>query len=250
MALVSDTLSNDEKVAFQLQMIYDEAALLRVVELVCHTSTTDLTKVLTDKLKSISSVVSPNWEANPNFPFWALGIKKAAQSLIDQAKDYNDAYDSMKNDENASSTDHDKVLCIWKLYFATFLVQHLYIRLRSLEIPVDGAIVLESPVVGVTVNDCHNIFWQINGIAKSILDALDVESIVAYFNSLQNKTSTVKCPVLDVQKLRECIASEPVDITDLVNAITFEVVEEEVNLVEFIPYIVDKLLKKEHVKEK
>ncbi|KAJ1916821.1 hypothetical protein H4219_003554 [Mycoemilia scoparia] len=160
--------------------------------------------------------------------FWAVGTKMAAQALFDQAKEYIDAHGLFKNDQNASSTDHDRVLCIWKLFFAANIIQHLYLRLRKSKNPVDE----------VTIEDCEKMIQRIKEMAKPIIDGLGVEDYESYIAKYGGDANAVVAVDLSIEKLREFIASEPIDITNSVMAITFYLGEEEdVELVYYISYI-------------
>ncbi|KAJ1916691.1 hypothetical protein H4219_003650 [Mycoemilia scoparia] len=213
--------------------------LLQVLSHVCHSDSTDHTQILVSLLASTGSQTTPNWKDGPKFPLWALIIRQAAQSLIDQVKEYTVTHGGglTKSNQSASSTDHGRVLCIWKLYFATLLVKHLYACLGT----------SKGPIEGVTMDDCQNMLEEIRVMTDPIFMALGVDNLrVIMCKCLNNikdvvipdldaqRIQTVVTPVLDVQKLRECIANEPIDITFSVKAITYAIGEDKLNLIEFI----------------
>ncbi|KAJ1913398.1 hypothetical protein H4219_005232 [Mycoemilia scoparia] len=228
MQSASDTLPGFDRGFPLATMFYFENILFKVLSHICHTNATGLTEELTEHLESIGSQSSPNWTENTNINEWALGIKQADQALIDQAKDYIDAHGLTKNDQNPSGTDNGMVLCIWKLYFAIHLVQHLYFNLILLERPVDV----------VTTDDCINMFGQIKQIVGPTLGTINADNLDAYFTEFLSNDANAVNPGHVVQKIDECIASEPVDITDSVKAITFDVDGKAVNLVDHINNLV------------
>ncbi|KAJ1916686.1 hypothetical protein H4219_003645 [Mycoemilia scoparia] len=239
MQSTSVTAFNLEKFKFSSRMSYFKVILLQVLFHFCDISAFEPTKELTDNLDSIGSKSSPNWKENPNINMWALVIKSAAQALISQAKEYTDAHGLIESKHNDGDTDHDRVLCIWKLYFATFLVQHLHVRLELLKRPVGGVTtVVKIPVIIATVDDCHNMFEQIIDISNPII-ALDSEGFESFFGKLQRNIYDEVFITLNNQKLHECIADQNVDITDSAKAITFGLGLIEFNLFQHIKAIVD-----------
>ncbi|KAJ1911871.1 hypothetical protein H4219_005804, partial [Mycoemilia scoparia] len=189
-------------------MFYYEKVLFTILLSVCYTNATDLIKELADKLNSINP--SSNQKENTNINEWAPEIKQAAQSLIEQAKEYNVAHGLTKNDQSASGTDHDRVLCILKLHFAISFVLKLYDCLTPLGRSVDG----------VTTNDCNVMFWDTKSIVDPTLHAINIASYDAYFEQHPKVGANAVYSDYVVQKIHEHIASEHVDITDSVNAIT------------------------------
>ncbi|KAJ1916673.1 hypothetical protein H4219_003632 [Mycoemilia scoparia] len=226
------TLTDDERDAFYKRTTFFARLLPEVLYSFSHWEVSTLTPKLTDKLTSIGNIVLPVWKENTNINKWALEIKQAAQSLIDQAKELNPDNGLFKGDQSPSGTDHDRVLYLWKLYFATFLLQHLYGRLRFLEITEDGVEVLESLVEHVTAFDCYEMSGQIENMVNQILDA--VKDPEASSGDFEDSTDTVVDPVLVVQKIRTYITGQQVNIIASVKAIAFDVDGKAVNLVNCI----------------
>ncbi|KAJ1916677.1 hypothetical protein H4219_003636 [Mycoemilia scoparia] len=222
MQSASDTLSNIDKATLLMATVYLKDILFRILSHVCHINALGLTQELADKLMGIKK--SPNWTENTNINKWTLEIKQAAQLLIDQAKELNPDNVLFKVDQSASGKDHEKVLCIWKLCFATYLVLDLHGYLTILGRPVDG----------VTFDECYNMFGQIKDIVDPILGVINVSNYEAFFEEYPKANANAVNPSHVVQKIHECIASEPVDITGSVKAITFDVDGEAVNLVNCI----------------
>ncbi|KAJ1914323.1 hypothetical protein H4219_004843 [Mycoemilia scoparia] len=220
------TLTGYGRAVLYLSTRHLKDRLFRVLLHVCHCNATGLISELADKLNSINP--SSNQKENTKINEWALGIKQAAQALIDQAKELNPGNGLFKGDQSASGTDHDRVLCIWKLCFATYISKNLYEYLEKLKTPVDG----------VTTDDCFNMFGQINDIANPILGTIGVDNLNDIYKIVLSNGANVDYPEHVVQKIHECIASEPVDITDSVKAITFDVDGKVVNLEDHINNLV------------
>ncbi|KAJ1911870.1 hypothetical protein H4219_005803 [Mycoemilia scoparia] len=197
-----DALSHLNSATLLMATVYLKDTLFYILCCVCHTNGAHLIKEVAVKLKSIKS--SPDWKENPNINEYILGIKQAAQLLIDQAKEYSDAHGLTKNDQSASGTDHDRVL------------------------------------YGVTTDDCLNLFGQIKDIANPILGTIDVHNLSEFYEKVLRNDIDAAYSDHVVQKILECIASEPVDITDSVKAITFDVDGKVVNLEDHINNLVDK----------